>query len=72
MISTEIVESVDDQNEAKSLFNSLYETFLNIPSVSMNTIVAITSKLDEEYLELFIKFLEKIDELNGISCLKIK
>ena len=60
MISTEIVESVDDQNEAKSLFNSLYETFLNIPSVSMNTIVAITSKLDEDYLELFIKFLDKI------------
>ena len=60
MISSEIVESIDDQNEAKSLFDSLYETFINIPSASMNTIVAITSKLDEEYLELFIKFLEKI------------
>ena len=56
MISAEIVESVDDQNEAKSLFNSLYETFINIPSSSMNTIVDITTKLDEEYLELFIKF----------------
>ena len=70
MISAEIVESVDDQNEAKSLFNSLYETFINIPSASMNTIVAITTKLDEEYLELFIKFLERIykkikaDEIN--------
>jgi hypothetical protein len=60
MISSEIVQSVDDQNEAKSLFNSLYETFINIPSVSLSTIVAITSKLNEEYLELFIKFLEKI------------
>ena len=60
MISREIVESVDDQNEAKSLFNSLYETFIDIPSKSMNTIVSITTKLDEEYLDLFIKFLEKI------------
>ena len=60
MISREIVESVDDQNEAKNLFNSLYETYINIPSTSMKTIIAITTKLDEEYLELFIKFLDKI------------
>ena len=60
MISMEIVDSVDDQNEAKSLFNSLYEAFINIPSTSMKTIVAITTRLDEEYLDLFIKFLDKI------------
>jgi hypothetical protein len=60
MISMEIVESIDDQNEAKNLFNSLYEAFINIPSTSMKTIVAITTRLDEEYLDLFIKFLDKI------------
>ena len=73
MISSEIVESVDDQNEAKSLFDSLYETFIAIPSISMSTVVAITTKLDEEYLDLFIKFLEKIakkiesDESKGLK-----
>ena len=60
MISTDIVSSIDDQNEAKTLFSSLYETFIDIPSTSMRTIASITSKLDEEYLELFVKLLEKI------------
>ena len=73
MISREIVEAVDNQNEAKDLFESLFETFIGIPSTSMSTIVAITTKLDEEYLDLFIKFLDKIakkiesDESKGIK-----
>ena len=62
MISSEIVESVDDENEAKSLFNSLYDVFMEIPGISMDTIVAISSKLDEDYLPLFIQFLDKISK----------
>ena len=41
MISSQIVEAVDNQNEAKDLFESLFETFIGIPSTSMSTIVAM-------------------------------
>ena len=62
MISTEIVESIDDMNDARNIFDSLYNTFINCPRISLNTVVAITSKLEEQYFELFIKFLEKINK----------
>ena len=62
MISTEIVESIDDMNDAKSLFESLYNTFVSSPGICINTVVSITSKLEEQYLELFIEFLEKINK----------
>ena len=62
MISTEIVESIEDMNDAKSLFESLYNTFVTCPEMSINSVVAITSKLEEQYFELFIQFLEKIDK----------
>ena len=62
MISGEIVESIDDMNDAKNIFESLYNTFISCPKMSLDTVVAITSKLEEQYFELFIKFLEKIDK----------
>ena len=62
MISSEIVESVDDMNDASNLLDSLYSTFITNPKICINTVVAITSKLEEHYFELFIKFLEKIDK----------
>ena len=62
MISGEIVDSIEDMNDAKSIFESLYNTFVTSPGMSLNTVVAITSKLEEQFFELFIKFLEKIDK----------
>ena len=62
MISTEIVESIEDMNDAKNLFESLFNTFISCPGICLNTVVAISSKLEEQYFELFIDFLEKIDK----------
>ncbi len=68
MISKQISLYYNDKAELTGLYNNLYETFFKFPIHSIQTIVSITEKIDEDSLYLFLDFLEKIQKkLEGRS-----
>ena len=60
MISESISKFYNDVVEIKNLYLNLYETFFVFPFHSIETIVSITEKINEENLILFKEFLIKL------------
>ena len=60
MISEPISVYYSDAVDIKNLYNNLYEAFLKFPASTVNTIVSITEKYEDDALPLFIEFLSKL------------
>jgi hypothetical protein len=60
MIANDIAEGIRDPVELKDLYNQFFESIQHAPKASTEAIVAITQSLDDQFLNIYMEFLDKL------------
>jgi hypothetical protein len=60
MIASDIAENIRDPVELKDLYAQFSESIQHAPKTSTEAITAITQNLDEQFLPIFMEFLDKL------------